>query len=237
MGYYGIYSNPEITAEDEYIEDETKWVLRPGETIGLWTVDSKPFYRFMKKLKDRQRLQAVVAKCVCGTRRALFASQMKCQKSFSCGRCEEALLRRNRKGTLLNEQGEKVCSTCRATLAAGNFSNDKRNRDGLSNNCLRCAANSSLKRRYGMTIDDYDKMLMEQEGKCACCQTTSPHKLNDKYLRFLVDHCHKTGQVRGLLCHHCNLMLGLAKDEPETLSNASRYLERFYNTVGKEELN
>lgn len=71
--------------------------------------------------------------------------------------------------------------------------------------------NSSYKTRYGITADDYDRMLKEQDGKCKLCNKeehvrgTTPDK---KPKRLAVDHCHKTGKVRGLLCHNCNVMLG-----------------------------
>lgn len=80
-----------------------------------------------------------------------------------------------------------------------------------------------LKYRYGITLDDYKQMLSGQDGRCAICgsrETKSQHK----YL--YVDHCHKTGKVRGLLCYHCNSTLGYMRDNPETLRSAIAYLEQ-----------
>ena len=57
-----------------------------------------------------------------------------------------------------------------------------------------------LKHRYGITLEDFNQMLLEQEGLCAICRTQS--KLN-------VDHDHETGRVRGLLCKRCNLAMHL----------------------------
>lgn len=60
------------------------------------------------------------------------------------------------------------------------------------------------KNRYGITVADYDRMLLAQGGRCAICKT-------DKSLgrgRFHVDHDHATGRVRGILCHLCNTALG-----------------------------
>ena len=71
--------------------------------------------------------------------------------------------------------------------------------------------NLAYKTKYGITIEDYDRMLQEQNGKCKLCNKeehvrgTSPDK---KPKRLAVDHCHTTGKVRGLLCHNCNVMLG-----------------------------
>lgn len=79
---------------------------------------------------------------------------------------------------------------------------------------------SSLINLYGITLQDYDDMLEEQDGCCAICGTDDPKGKG----RFHVDHCHDTLTVRGLLCHHCNLMLGHAKDDVDTLLNAVEYL-------------
>lgn len=84
--------------------------------------------------------------------------------------------------------------------------------------CLR----QVFKRDYGITIADRDKMVERQGGRCALCGA------HDTKLQ--VDHDHKSGMVRGVLCRHCNLMLGHAKDNPETLKKAVDYL--LNNKVG-----
>ena len=83
--------------------------------------------------------------------------------------------------------------------------------------------NQNLKRNYGITTEDYERMLEEQGGRCAICKTDQPGGRLNKY--FNVDHCHSTGKVRGLLCMACNTMLGQADDDITTLSNAITYLE------------
>ena len=64
--------------------------------------------------------------------------------------------------------------------------------------------NCLYKREYGITLEDYDLMLIEQEGKCAVCGSDDPKGKG----RFHVDHDHDTGKVRGLLCHYCNIAEG-----------------------------
>lgn len=64
----------------------------------------------------------------------------------------------------------------------------------------------NLKSKYGMSHNDYLDMLALQEGKCAICGAEDPKRNGDKHLH--VDHCHKTGKVRGLLCNACNRGLG-----------------------------
>lgn len=76
-----------------------------------------------------------------------------------------------------------------------------------------------LKRKFGLTVEDYDRMVAEQEGSCAICRRPC-----QTGRRLAVDHCHKTGAVRGLLCHSCNLGIGKLGDDPERLLSAARYL-------------
>lgn len=70
----------------------------------------------------------------------------------------------------------------------------------------------------------HDALLLEQGGGCAICVIAENRRRPGAALP--VDHCHETGEVRGILCDECNLILGYAKDDPSTLRNASAYLER-----------
>lgn len=75
-----------------------------------------------------------------------------------------------------------------------------------------------LRHRYGMTGDEYDRMLAAQGGGCAICGGSQERALP-------VDHDHETGRVRGILCSSCNRMLGDAKDNISVLQAAIRYLQ------------
>ena len=77
--------------------------------------------------------------------------------------------------------------------------------------------------RYGISVSDYNSMFIKQNGCCLGCGT---HQMDLKK-RLCVDHCHKTDIVRGLLCQPCNSLLGMAKDNVETLSNLIKYLTNF----------
>lgn len=80
--------------------------------------------------------------------------------------------------------------------------------------------NAMLKSRYGITLEDYARMLAEQGGTCAIC-----FKEPDKGSVLDVDHCHDSLKVRGLLCRSCNLCLGRMNDDADTLRRAADYLE------------
>jgi hypothetical protein len=84
---------------------------------------------------------------------------------------------------------------------------------------------ANLKRLYGITFADYERMLAEQGGGCAICGSkTSKAIIRGKEVLFHVDHDHETGVVRGLLCAKCNLGLGSFEDEPDLLRAAAEYL-------------
>lgn len=76
-----------------------------------------------------------------------------------------------------------------------------------------------LRAQYGITPDDVDRMVEKQGGGCAICEKD----LSDKKER-RIDHNHETGLVRGILCHHCNTMLGYGIDDPQILESGARYL-------------
>lgn len=76
--------------------------------------------------------------------------------------------------------------------------------------------------RYGISLEEYRAMEKEQGSVCAICNQSETAK---GFLRLSVDHCHETGEVRGLLCANCNRMIGMAKDDPAILEAAIRYLK------------
>jgi len=76
-------------------------------------------------------------------------------------------------------------------------------------------------RKYAMTVDAHAAMLAAQSGACAICGHSDTSKPN---VFPLVDHCHATGTVRGLLCMSCNQGLGKFRDNPQLLETAAGYL-------------
>jgi hypothetical protein len=78
-----------------------------------------------------------------------------------------------------------------------------------------------LKRTYGLHPGQKEQMLASQNGQCAICKVSEPGSKKG----WSVDHDHATGKVRSILCHHCNLVLGNAKDDPSLLREAANYIE------------
>jgi len=85
--------------------------------------------------------------------------------------------------------------------------------------------NQYYKREYGITLEQYNEMFTNQNG---CCKTCNRHQSEFKQ-RLVVDHCHKTDKIRGLLCHPCNHALGNVRDNIEILNNLIEYLKENSN--------
>jgi hypothetical protein len=83
-----------------------------------------------------------------------------------------------------------------------------------------------LRWTYGLSLETYNEIYDHQQGRCAICQR-KPHQIPSPHRRRLVvDHDHETDRVRGLLCHDCNLALGLFRDRLDLLKAALTYLDR-----------
>lgn len=115
-----------------------------------------------------------------------------------------------------------------------NFATDTWRKDGKQRECKSCRKSRyqnnkrynkgiRLKFDFGITIDEYEKMLENQDGKCNICNI----HYKDYKQALSVDHCHKTGKIRSLLCNDCNLALGLIKENSETLVKMISYIEKF----------
>jgi Recombination endonuclease VII len=112
----------------------------------------------------------------------------------------------------LTSRGRPRSRYCRKCYTA-NGSEHKRTPQGRSRRFFQ---------RYGITLQDYDRMLQEQNGGCAIC-----HRVPQAGERRLaVDHDHVTKKVRGLLCAFCNIMIGRLYDDPAVFAFVIEYLKR-----------
>lgn len=127
--------------------------------------------------------------------------------------------------------GMRICFTCRRRLPRDekHFGRRPGTSDGLKATCRECSykasSRSMLKSRYGITQSDFDSMFSRQNGCCAVCQRPFEFMRSVKASSPHVDHDHNTGKVRGLLCHHCNVLIGHAEEKIERLSAAIKYLQ------------
>jgi len=86
----------------------------------------------------------------------------------------------------------------------------------------------SLRSKYDLTLDEYNKLLAKQNGVCALCgsKENAIEKYHKGIKRLAVDHCHETNKIRGLLCSSCNIGIGNLKHNPELLRKAAIYCEQ-----------
>ncbi len=120
------------------------------------------------------------------------------------------------------------CKTCEKSRKKEDYLKDRDNRlekakTNYWNNRAGARANG-IKRRYGITWDDYLDLYNKHAGCCHICAVPLELFGSDKHKVAQVDHCHKTGKVRGLLCTACNTGLGNFKDDVNLLSKVIGYL-------------
>ncbi|MBM0275328.1 endonuclease VII domain-containing protein [Micromonospora tarensis] len=117
---------------------------------------------------------------------------------------------------------EKACTSCEVVKPLRDFFNDRRNATGKMSQCKACMGakikGSRRLRLYGLPPEQYEEMERAHKGRCGCCGEASP--------KLVVDHCHRSGKVRALLCDRCNRLLGVADDDLALLKKAIRFLRR-----------
>jgi hypothetical protein len=130
---------------------------------------------------------------------------------------------------------DRRCRKCLLILSPNKFNKNSSYKDGKDTVCKLCfnantrknydpkkKKNFHLKYLYGITFEDYEVKLKRQGGGCAICGTKIP---GGRGKHFHVDHNHFTGQVRDLLCHNCNFVIGYAKEDTDILQAVIQYLE------------
>jgi Recombination endonuclease VII len=138
-----------------------------------------------------------------------------------------------------NSDTHKRCSICGELKERSEFHKSSDRKDGLSGYCKPCKIEKNQKwreenpgkwqdnlnsriwyvrsKKYGVTREKFMEMLKSQNNLCSICKKEIDESAS-------VDHCHNTGQVRGLLCRNCNAGIGLFEDNVESLRNAIQYL-------------
>lgn len=112
-----------------------------------------------------------------------------------------------------------ICKSCKA----------KKSKEYRNNGGINYSRNKSFKYKYGITLEQYEQMLINQNNCCITCK----NEFNDEN-KPDVDHNHKTGKVRGILCHRCNLAIGYLREDEDILWNVLEYLKQTtWNLTGE----
>jgi hypothetical protein len=126
----------------------------------------------------------------------------------------------------------KICTKCKVDkpLSAEHFPLHNKTKSGFDSWCRSCRSNYRSETRRGkyrnMISNEALKDIIETVKECVICGTEED---------LVVDHCHKTNIVRGMLCNHCNRGLGHFKDDPELLEFARIYLLSYSNNTEEAE--
>jgi predicted transcriptional regulator YheO len=138
-------------------------------------------------------------------------------KTRNCAKCRTEFQTKAKVG-----RGFSYCRSC---------CSEKRKLEWKNNKTRIAAQNkaSHIKRLYGLSKQEYENLLNSQSGMCAICNTDRSTK--EGWRSLSVDHCHKTGKVRGLLCQNCNTSLGKFQDNIQILMRAIEYLKKFENST------
>lgn len=135
-------------------------------------------------------------------------------------------------------ENTKLCTGCFLILPIDRFQNCTNGRKRVLAYCRYCASdkakdrysdgttrNSRYKRLYSISLDEVESRWLLQKEKCAICGRPDPGRATGRYI---VDHCHSTGVVRGILCHKCNSAIGMMEDDPARLEAAAAYLRKHH---------
>lgn len=136
-----------------------------------------------------------------------------------CRECNQKYKRPEADAEYYQRNKEKVLAKAKQYYKGNKEACNERSREYYINNKTGSVLDNRLKKDFGITLKDYNILLEEQNNVCKIC--TKPCRTG---LRLSVDHDHKTGKVRGLLCKSCNVAIGHFKDDPENLYRAISYL-------------
>lgn len=150
-----------------------------------------------------------------GCARATSGGKPKCDNCYA-GDPPLAQGLRTRGMPRYDDQGTRLCSDCLNYLPLSQFGVNNRVPDGLSRFCRDCARAKNVRKKYGLTIQQAEEMWSSPCGICGFFEAGE----------MVIDHCHGSGEVRGTLCHPCNVSIGHFRDDPALLERAAEYLRR-----------
>ena len=117
----------------------------------------------------------------------------------------------------------KYCPWCKQDKPVDDFYNSKRRSDGKKGHCKKCESFKHRERKYGISLEQYMEILVNQNYLCAICKKKA--ETPEDIQKMHVDHCHKTSKIRGILCNQCNRGIGYLQDDPILTARATEYLK------------
>ena len=210
-------------------KDEIESDIKSHSKVCLKCNERKDFHKFNKKSQFPDGYYSICRSC-------------DCRKSVNRRTAHEL------QEELVNNK--KTCCVCKEVKSRDDFWNTKRTKDGKTYECKSCGGArrckyeadkkdkiqttkrlSQIKTYYNSSEEVIVGMMNQQKGCCCVCGDTLQDPCSGK--NYAIDHNHNTGEIRGLLCLHCNSMLGQAKDSPSILLAGYNYLIKngYYGTT------
>ena len=205
-----------------------KLAVEPGTRFGELTV--------VREAERAGHNRRFLCRCSCGAETIAYMGNLRAGRTVSCGcvgaRVREAarlaIIEERRQRAQVSDEG-RICLTCGEWKPWSRFSADKRRASGKTSNCVDCGRWRSIKAMYGISKSRWHELLESQRGVCALCRGE-----NTRGRRFEVDHDHSCcGEIRacpncirGLLCHTCNRLIGLAEGKPKLEMLLAFYLDQ-----------
>lgn len=175
-----------------------------------------------------------LCKCDCGNDKIVSFGNLYNKNVRSCG-CYRKECKNIRNQKRLSKNGTKYCVICKSEKSSTLFYISEKYR------CIECEKNRKKQDRinnpkkykdralgkwlmsnYKISENDFNEMKLAQNNLCAICN--NPQNYGS---RLFVDHCHKTGKVRGLLCSSCNTAIGHFRENIDTMFNAIEYIKKY----------
>lgn len=145
-----------------------------------------------------------------------------------------------------------TCKSCGEEKPIIKFARSPNSHIGFSRKCLVCVSNDAkrpdaktrrkdyqrmvvVERQYGLPYGQYQQMLKQQGNVCAICKKPETRRIKGKVVSLCVDHDHKTGAVRGLICRKCNGAIGMLGDDEILVREALRYLMKYRRKLSSGE--
>jgi hypothetical protein len=208
--------------------------IQPGTTYGHLTV--------IREVERSGANRRFLCRCKCGSETTKFMNNLRGGKSRTCG-CEHArtaaagraaVLAMRRARAQMTTEG-RMCLTCDTWKTWDHFRVDPRRPEGRYSNCIQCGRYRNMRAVYGISRAEWEQLRDEQQSRCALCGDTGEDS------KLFIDHDHACcpgmrGQtvvragckncIRGLLCDHCNRVLGRIEQKPLMAARFADYLTR-----------
>lgn len=202
--------------------------------------ETKPLAEFGRSARGAGGRRSQCKQCNAVAVKSRYVPRVHPPEQVTCPHCGQEFTRTRTVGAL------RIYCSRKCTMAAGEERKLQRNA-GLVPRCCACGAEVTTRtgkpvcpdcrkdprpdaqirerrrtlRTYGLTQEEWGRLIVLQGDACAVCKTTQPGNRGE---RWHIDHDHVTGQVRGLLCHMCNVGIGNLRDDPQIMMAAARYV-------------